>query len=109
MNPNTMTIEAIRDELARRDGWYINSRGYWERPIDGDQSEHPIPATLDEAARLPGEWNLDTMERNEGGTHFVHAWQSGTCKTQSSMADTELLARFRLRLACTLADEGSKT
>lgn len=116
MNPNDMTIEAIRDELA---GLRFVDADIRERVRElWRTGEHPIPATLDEAMRLPPGW---TWLKFTCGQEDINAGQIIlAAENRESLLDVEVpvtghdlestrLDFFRLRLACTLADEGSKT
>lgn len=66
---DTFTEEECRDWLAVNAGWAVTFSGcfLWrnstlERPIY-DQIEHPIPATLDEAAKTPDpKWTTDISD-----------------------------------------------
>lgn len=110
-----MTIDSIRDELARREGWrFTYSKHFntetWQR---GDRDlgywGHPIPATLDEAAKLPEGWEWARAPLADGNVVW-YARRPTDDGYPIYFLDTgnEMHARFRLRLACTLADEGSK-
>lgn len=105
-----MTIDDIRDELARREGWENHPEYGWCHP--GVQYEdgrpHPIPATLDEAAKFPEgwKWSVWTDIHKDVSTIRAQAYEVGGREVYSS-GDTEMEARFRLRLACTIADDNS--
>lgn len=113
MNPNEMTIDDIRDELARREGWKHYHGGTIEETWltdDGCESlGHPIPATLDEAAKLPEGWEWARAPLADGNVVW-YARRPTDDGYPIYFLDTgnEMHARFRLRLACTIADEGSK-
>lgn len=118
MNPNTMTIDAICDFYAEREGYRKDAHVGWIKPdgfpLKDDAGEyiHPIPATLDEAAKLPEGWVWDCVERARNGKWWARAVRDGgqpLYTTASAERDTEMEARFPARLACTLADEGSST
>lgn len=106
MNPNTMTIEAIRDELARREGWENHPEYGWCHPDVQyeDGRPHPIPATLDEAAKIGNGWMVRVYV-NEHGVTIAHATKDDAVFERTG--DAEMEARFRLRLACTIADDNS--
>lgn len=58
-----------------------------------------IPNTLDEAAKLPEGWDSWTFERVEK-TYVLRVWNERYPKKYvDSVGDTELAARFALRLA----------
>jgi len=69
MNPQTMTCDECRDELARRDGWtfepacWDGARGVvlperWYKNGRSHPDGHPHPPTLDGAnAAVPKGWN----------------------------------------------------
>lgn len=99
-----MTLDEIQDELAWHDGWEFNTRvfGCWSSSEYGVQSqeEHPIPANLDAAAELPEGWEV-TIEQHEFGCDAtaMNMRMDGPNNTKHADGPTELLARFRLRLA----------
>ncbi len=127
MTPNTMTLDEVRDELARRDRWLfrpaceLHPEGRWWRftidAIDGAKewsTHHPHPATLDGAA---------AALRNEGWGYFINrSWLHGKlnvyceavfihgmpCPLARVMTEApdELTARYRLALSCRIAEEG---
>jgi len=75
-------IEA-RDYIARAEGWRISHRYCTARAANTvdwfhDKSNtwhavHPIPNTLDEAAKLPEGWNID-LRRQRNGKWAGEAW-----------------------------------
>ena len=94
-----MTLETIRDELAKLagQGW-IEREGCYDS-IDGC---HPIPATLEESAKLPEGW---TWQRWNGD------WMADiSYLTSATVPDTgsELYDRFLLRLRCEQAEKGKQ-
>jgi len=125
MTPNTMTLDEVRDELSRRDGWTredpIENTGIyvWCKPHANYAVKewcncHPHPATLDGAA---------AALRNEGWGYFINrSWLHGKlnvyceavfihgmpCPLARVMTEgpDELTARYRLALACRIAEEG---
>ena len=108
VNVNTMTTDAIRDELARREGWTTTEHGWMND--EETVNDHPIPATLDEAAKLPAPWKLSNLILWADNRIVAEAiWPQCENRPIEAIGDTELEARFRLRLACTITDEGSKT
>lgn len=108
MNPDTMTVDECRDWLRDK---YWKKIPTWKgfqylRIGTANQQEHdPIPATLDEAAKLPDGWEYEIHNRNVGGYVCVRAipltghWDTAI----SGGGETELLARFRLRVKIELA------
>lgn len=123
---NVMTEEECRDELAR-------IAGYEPCPAPSEQwhfhgfatRDHPIPATLDEAAKLP-DWCRANVEHRLGGAVCVVGTPPefetdatkmrgvpvlmGFCMRHEapSAIDRERLARFRLRVAVTRAERGER-
>jgi len=111
MNPNTMTLDEVRDELARMDGWrqalrHRHASGVeqwcWERDGGDESFDHPHPATLDgAAAAFPKDW---TWTRDPSW----YGWPPGIRSHWNavSVPDTgdEVLDRYRLALACRLAE-----
>lgn len=128
MTPNTMTLDEVRDELARRDGWTLEEGEHHEWGPDdrsittypavwikGDDwiTHHPHPATLDgAAAALPEGWVLRQVVRNNTfGWMCVAARVNGAVgssewKEDRAIARSEISARYRLALACRIAEEG---
>ena len=103
VNVNTMTTDAIRDELARREGWTPTEHGWMND--EETVNDHPIPATLDEALRLPPGW---TWCRNRThGLYAIHDDRTRMPVRVSNSGDI-LQDAFRLNLACTLAAVGHK-
>ncbi len=117
------TIDEIRDQIAEWEGWtygchaskspdglpaYPDSK-HWKC---GDRVcwTHPIPYTLDEAAKLPEGWLCwisNPLTNCEGwwlasARHVSH--DVGDNITES--ATTEIEARFRLRHAAMKAERG---
>lgn len=111
---NEMTLGECRDEIALLQGWrfdptaisHIDSitmsdvLGVWSRgdTILANPNNHPIEPTLDDAAAaMPKGWTVTIVQ-----TPFI--WQVSTPAGLYSKADTELLARMRLAVACLRAD-----
>lgn len=114
MNPQTMTCEECRDELARMDGWHKTLRHRhasgveqwcWERDGGDESFAHPHPPTLDGAAKaLPEGWYVRNLN------HFQDGWDAAAHSKDAKIeqvrfAPDELTARYRLALACVLAME----
>jgi len=117
MNPNTMTCDECRDELARRKGAHfvldreLGPIGWCDK--DGNViGDHPYPPTLDGAAGALPEgwwiwdieqqrdgWNVCAINKDAEGVHFADAM---CC----SDGENELTARYRLALCCVIAGEG---
>jgi hypothetical protein len=106
-DPNTMTLDEIRDWLAERKGWKLDVLGAWYMDLpDGNRkySMHPIPPTLDAAAAA--------MPENYRATATIYIGFANSCATAEyngstirADGDTEILARFRLAMLCILAEE----
>lgn len=107
-----MTIDKCRHELAKNAGWKTHGRGWWRDAKlhlgqKHNYAEDPIPATLDEAAKLPEGWvwkciqeprynNPDVFECEAGRRSKDGGWGFDDACTYGA---TELEARFRLRVA----------
>jgi hypothetical protein len=106
VNENT----EVRDELARLAGWrfvQFTSTASFPHWIVADDDEypcldaegeyvHPIPNTLDEAAKIGGDWMVRVYV-NQHGVTIAHATNDDAVFERTG--DTELAARFALRLA----------
>lgn len=118
-------LDTCRDWLAMKAGWAETTPSMldgqavplgseWHRPtVNGSPGSltwciHPIPATLDEAAKLPegtrwhGGTTYSSMTEKITGyeCRSLTTWKQGNAcafKESSASGDTELLARFRLR------------
>lgn len=109
--PEQMTLDAIRDELAMMAGWEIDPNRVWFKEgcvcCVEKWDEHPIPPTLDEAAKLPEGWRW----RRWNGDWMAHnaASENGYLSAQT-VPDTgsELYDRFALRLACERAEREAR-
>lgn len=95
MNISSMTTDEVRDKLAELAG-------------------RDIPNTLDEAAKLPEGWYywINHCSIDKGGgfleTFICEAVRkkiAGRFNRIKAEGSTELEARFRLRLACELAEK----
>lgn len=120
MTPNTMTLDEVRDELARRDGWEYTAphkdaetgrvvHGVWSRG-KSTLCFHPVIATRDgAAAALPKGWTLHALEEVgslSGWSCAAIAHYPLPAETCFGHAPDELTARYRLALACRIAEEG---
>lgn len=126
-DPNTMTIDECRDWLIKRAGWAKitdGNSGRWFWHIPGvptalDYYESPIPETLDAAAEaMPDGWSIKVVS-HRGNTQAT-AWPSRLDKLPAVVtfsydqtvkfieANSEILARFRLAVACCMADDAAK-
>lgn len=106
MTPNTMTLDEVRDELARMDGWNkrpSNNGILWYANNGAWTYFHPHPATLDgAAAALPEGWSWIRGGNRWSGIHpgSVFSWKD----TRVPDTGDELLDRYRLALSCRLAE-----
>lgn len=120
MNISAMTPDEVRDKLAELRDWvWIDPPdsahlGHWLHPVYGRSWDHPIPNTLDEAAKLPEGWYywINHCSVDKGGgfreTFICEAVRkkiAGRFDRINAEGPTELEARFRLRLACELAEK----
>jgi hypothetical protein len=94
VNENT----EVRDELARLAGWKRIGSVWVHGEEQVEVEDHPIPNTLDHAAKLPEGWGWDYMAMEADGMWYARAYRPG--ETLVTMrGPTELAARFALRLA----------
>lgn len=125
-NPATMTVQEAMDFAAVAKGYTkCKKYGGWHGgpnfPSDSCESgcvvgmttrtDHPFQPTLDSAASaMPSGWKIH-MESHVGSLgYLITAWKIGNEQKVwgQATADTELLARWRLVVACMLAEkEGS--
>lgn len=82
---NEMTLDEIRDELARLDGWVIayskqfNVNSWQKGSDDKGYDDHPIPPTLDAAfAAMPPGWRPSLAQ------------ETTTAGTWTSLSDTKI-------------------
>lgn len=104
---DAMSLDECQDELARAQGWRSDNIG-WHRGDRGtldceyaQDHEHPIPSTLDAIAACMPE-GCHTQIVIGAGVHVV-GWRPDDASHASHIrknADTEILARARLALAC---------
>lgn len=112
MNVNEMTLDEVRDFLMWRDGWshvlrHRHASGAdqwcWERDNGDETFDHPHPATLDgAAAALPEGWTWWKVTA-EWAAQAAHSPMIYIPDTGDEIAD-----RYRLALACRLAEKGDK-
>jgi hypothetical protein len=108
-----MTLTEIRDELARLAGWHRHEvHGNWvkpdRRPWTEASDNHPIPATLEEAAKLPDGWSW--WRHHWQGRTVWHGCDGRPFASSPFVPDTgnELYDRFALRLACERAERNQQ-
>ena len=104
-----MTLDEIRDDLARRAGW-LGKGGRWYHPVyhrlGSGQKRHPLPLTRDAAAdAMPEGWD---WERKDG--LWCGGKRGGARQTMwhmVSVPDTgdEIDDRYRLAHAAVVAME----
>jgi hypothetical protein len=118
-DPNTMTLDEIRDWLTQKAGWtHRKAQDLWfakDDPIGMFTCRsHPIPPTLDAAAAaMPEGWTWLREYRphpadNERGC--VVCWVAfHDVLGEVVMPDTgnEITARYRLAMICILAEEST--
>jgi len=133
MSPNTMSLKDCQGWLAAQDGWFSPEAvpefvpdhqrafavGRWTREIGSEGLEftsfHPYPPTLDAAAAaMPEGWYFMLgmgLPKDLGGSgvgFWCDAFKPREDNTNIRVAaDTEILARFRLAVACRLAEKGT--
>lgn len=108
------TLGECRDWLAQQVGWVAPGKGSgershiscWHRIYTSNNElrmdtrkwdEHPIPATLDEAAKLLDEWFYTFVKQWFNDPCTARAQHRITGNFLAATGDNELLARFRLR------------
>ena len=99
--------DQCRDWLASHYGWELKpyGKGHIWFPKDypdtsvciRDSDSHPIPATLEEASRLP--FGCECFRRGLDGMWYIGG-DFIICGTETN---DERLARFRLRVKCEMA------
>ncbi len=115
MNPDTMTAEEIRDELARMDGWHQLTADGWVNPKTRIIGDNPHPPTLDGAhAAMPeGYWLCITRWNRHMGTDMEWSGNAGRVGVDGAnpsvtTAPDRLTAEWRLALKCRLAEKGTE-
>ena len=107
MNIDTMTLDEICDEIARRLGYrYVQSTNTASFPhwLDAESNYvHPIEQTLEEASKLPDHWKQYIEQYETGWTAKAVSWDH-TKSTKLYEGCSELHVRFRVRLECMLLD-----
>ena len=128
MDPNTMTLDECRDWLAGDDGWSWVSRPvqhidmgnhrnsftadvrFWSRGDVKNIQSHPCPPTIDAIAACMPEgwyWWINHCAIFGVETYVTKAVQkSAPLLRAESQAESELLARARLAVACRMAAKG---
>jgi len=107
MQASEMNLDQCRDVIAESLGWRFAAdhgqrtpQRLWVHEKYLSRHEHPIDATLDAAAAAMPERFTQSIEQYETGwTTKAMSWDC-TVNTGVIEADTELLARFRLAVAC---------
>lgn len=105
---------AIRDEIARELKWIWvveSDRSCWINDNGDESDEHPIPDTLEEAAKMPKGWTWFRMaNRGRGDLEWSAMAAGNEPKTLQEVyiSDTgdEKPDRFALRLAAIRAMKG---
>jgi hypothetical protein len=116
MDINSLSLEACRDWLAEYEGWTKDGDEYTHPTADVRcyfpgcrYGDHPIPATLEEAAKLPEGWSVDITFLAHDGLWNVGIWlcrgDDGNPQIITMDADKcEMLSRFRVRVAAKMAE-----
>lgn len=119
IDPTTATLDECRDWLAihKRPGGHrydeFTKTHFWKKRISNDWTrEHPIPETLDAAAEaMPSGWWWEVWVDSLPGVQ-VKAIPLPPNIDQPHIyidqSETEILARFRLAVACCQADDERK-
>lgn len=102
IDPDTASLDQLRDECAVLLGWTQRDGDIWTRPNGDDRGyssrmHNPCPATLDfVAGAIPRGWYV-RIEHDDGGEHWwlAEAWTQRDDRVITE-ADTELTARYRL-------------
>lgn len=108
----TLTIDEIRDQIAEWEGWKpISVGGWWSHHNGTHRHLHPVPYTLDEAAKLPEGWHPEITDCTTRNGKPLHPWiaeatHEDTLSVLKGYGPTEIEARFRLRHAAMKAERG---
>lgn len=104
-DPDTMTLDQCRDELARLMGWSLQQvDGYtieqWRWTKDDVRDPwHPVGTTLEAiAAAMPEGWGWATIRVQPESVQAEAGHRNG--RVVNTTADTEPLARARLAVKC---------
>lgn len=107
-DPNAMTVEECRDELAHNAGW-VKQRTRWKHPAQNPGGSwrgiHPIPATIDEAAKLLEGWVITYIATQWVDDAWLYVAQAaymapgGNGKKPQSEGRDRKTCEFRLRVA----------
>ena len=114
INPDTATLDECRDWLASLTHTHYPEFSSWVPKSETSPTinpnwygfkQHPIPATLDEAAKLPDVWRLVTMTRAKEriSAHAISLLGLGVSSAEAP-ADDRMLCEFRLRVACEIQE-----
>lgn len=111
-NVDTLTPEQVRDRIAQEHGWTFDpSDSSWAIPrgemrFPGSRyGDHPIPNTLDSAAKCLPEgwkWGIDADGEDEWWYALPPGWDGEEYQTCPRTKD-ERNDRFKLALLCILA------
>jgi hypothetical protein len=113
-NPNTMTLDELRDWCAVDAGWRKHTLYWHPFNVPGMEAArnvcylHPFPKTLDGAARaLPEGWKWEKRTHLKVGAEWNQLWwaECGSIDV-GPFRDTgdEILDRYRLAVACRKAE-----
>ena len=105
MNPNTMTLDELRDWCARDGGWMCSTRGLWWRRGGEPCTGHPYPPTLDGAASaMPKGWKICTLyQRETGWMCFVMLNAKTACDVMDQ--PSEIHARYLVAVLARMASK----
>ncbi len=109
-NPATMTVQEAMDFAAVAKGYHFSMDREigpigWVDPDGVLCEDHPFRPTLDSAAAaMPERWCFSLERYETGYTISAHSWDM-TKTVPTFEADTELLARWRLVVACMMAEK----
>ena len=111
-DPNTATLDELRNWLAEDDGWQLHEDGLWYIPGEFPAKDHPYPPTLDGAAKaLPEGWwwtreGASASHRKDGLLLKWSACQCGADKwgiVETPDTGNEIADRYRLAVKVRLA------
>ena len=103
-DPNTATLDELRNWLAEDDGWQLHEDGLWYIPGEFPAKDHPYPPTLDGAAKaLPEGWK---WSRDYG--ECWRAWVGLEPYVEVPDTKSEIADRYRLAVMTRLAGRSNQ-
>lgn len=113
-DPSKMTLDECRDWVAENSGEWTRKGGMrwchrvWHR-LGSGQKRHPFPPTIDAAAEaMPEGWDWSVCKGMDVSRNYsAEAFDTKATNGHEFVEDceTELLVRWRLVVACRLAEK----